>query len=154
MGKYNFSATRFAEIEKKLAELEMKCSNLEAENAKLKKGRIAPTKRSLLNEVSNYGKVKELFGYDPSSGELKTTENREKIGANFQTFYTNVLRALKPCIRKSESKSCPYRIIGTPQAELNEKEWNVVVETIETVVDTIYYAKQKMEAQFESEVNS
>lgn len=144
MGKYNFSATRFAEIEKKIAELEMKCSNLEAENAALKAGRIASTKRSLLLELGNYEKVKELFGYDPSSGELKTTENREKIGSNFHTFHTNIIRAIKPCIRKSVSKSCPYRIVGTPPNELDDKEWKIVVETIETIVDTIHYAKQKM----------
>lgn len=144
MGKYNFSATRFAEIEKKLAELEAKCSKLEAENAELKKRETAPTERSLLLEISNYDKVKELFGLDASSGELEVTESRTKIGANFQTFYINVIRALKPCVRKSESKTSKYRIVGTPQAEIGDTEWKIVVETVEAVVDTIYYAKKKM----------
>lgn len=144
MGKYNFSSAKFAEIEKKLAELEAKCSKLEAENAELKKGKDTPAIRSMLLEISNYDKVKELFGYDACSGELKATESRTKIGANFQTFCTNVLRAIKPYVRKSNSKTSPYRIVGTPQENFSSKEWEIAVETVEAVVDTVYYAKKKM----------
>lgn len=149
MGKYNFSAMKFDEIEKKIAELEARSVRLEAENRRLRemnetrKEKTCPV-RDLTHEIEDYSKLQALFGFDIVGGVLKPTKSREKINANFQTFYVNVLRALKPYVRKSTSKGEHYRIVSTPLKDFGDAEWKVATEMLNAIVDTIYYAKIKM----------
>lgn len=154
MGKYNFDMNRVIEVENRLKELEARSARLEHENGELKKQLAAkPTyERNLVLQVKNYDKIKELFGFFAAKdGKLKATDNRTQIGNNFTTFYTNVLRVLKPYVRKNDSNSSTYRIVSTPQKEFDDKEWGIAVETVEAVVDTIYYAKKKMTEERKSQ---
>lgn len=149
MGKYNFSAAKFAEIEKRLADLEMQNAKLLEENRILNSKTEKQPERNLYREIKDSSKISSLFGFSADDGILKPTENNAKIYSNFQTFYTNVLRALKPFVRKKATGKAGYRIIGTPMNEFSDEEWKIAVETVEAVVDTIYYAKQKMtESEF------
>lgn len=149
MGKYNFSAMKFDEIEKRITGLEASCARLEAENIRLReenetlKGKTCQT-RDLTHEIEDYSKLQALFGLDIVDGVLKPTDSRTKINANFQTFYVNVLRALKPYVRKNTSKGERYRIVGTPLKDFGDAEWKVATEMLNAIVDTIYYAKIKM----------
>lgn len=149
MGKYNFSAMKFDEIEKRIAGLEARSARLEAENRRLReenetlKEKSCQT-RDLTHEIEDYSKLQALFGLDIVDGVLKPTDSRTKINANFQTFYVNVLRALKPYVRKNTSKGERYRIVSTPLKDLSDVEWKIAAEMVNAIVDTIYYAKIKM----------
>ena len=149
MEKYNFSAMKFDEIEKRITGLEARSARLEAENIRLReenetlKGKTCQT-RDLTHEIEDYSKLQALFGLDIVDGVLKPTDSRTKINANFQTFYVNGLRALKPYVRKNTSKGERYRIVGTPLKNLSDREWKIAVETVNAIVDTIYYASMKM----------
>lgn len=149
MGKYNFSAIKFDEIEKRISGLEARSAKLEAENRRLREENETLKEKScqvreLTREIEDYSKLEALFGLDASDGILKPTDSRTKINANFQTFYVNILRALKPHVRRNTSKGEHYRIVGTPLTALSDEEWKTAAETINAVVDTIYYAKLKM----------
>lgn len=145
MGKYNFSAAKFAEIEKRLADLEMQNAKLLAENRSLN-SMIAKKnpERNLYREVKDSSKISSLFGFSADGGILKPTGDQAKTHNNFQTFYTNILRALKPFVREKITGQAGYRIVGTPINELSDKEWEIVVETMDAIIDTIFYAKVKM----------
>lgn len=149
MGKYNFSAMKFEEIEKRISELEARSAKFEAENRKLKEENAelkekTALQRNLVDEIEDYSKVKALFGLDATDGVLKPINSRTKTYSNFQTFYVNILRALKPYVHKNTSKKGEYRIVSTPLKDFSNEEWKIVVETVNAVVDTIYYAKLKM----------
>lgn len=145
MGKYNFSAAKFAEIEKRLADLEMQNAKLLAENRLLNSTIVKKNpERNLYREVKDSSKISSLFGFSADGGFLKPTDDQAKTYNNFQTFYTNILRALKPFVREKITGQAGYRIVGTPINELNDKEWEIVVETMDAIIDTIFYAKVKM----------
>ena len=149
MGKYNFSAMKFNEIEKRIAELEARSAKLEAENRRLREENETLKEKScqgrdLTHEIEDYSKLKALFGLDIVDGVLMPTDSRTKINANFQTFYVNILRALKPYVRKNTSKGEHYRIVNTPLKDFSNEEWKIAAEMVNAVVDTIYYAKLKM----------
>lgn len=159
MGKYNFSAMKFDEIEKRISGLEARSAKLEAENQRLRqendelKGKQRSQVRDMTHEIEDYSKLSALFGLDIVNGVLTPTDNGTKIYMNFQTFYANVLRALKPYARKSTSKGESYRIVYTPIKDFSDDEWKIAVETVNAVVDTIYYAKLKMTTLSEAEKN-
>ncbi len=149
MGKYNFSAMKFDEIEKRIAGLEARSAKLEAENRRLREENETLREKScqvrnLTHGIEDYNKLKVLFGLDIVDGVLMPTDSRTKINANFQTFYVNVLRALKPYVRKNTSKGERYRIVSTPLKDFSDEEWKITVEMVNAIVDTIYYAKIKM----------
>lgn len=149
MGKYNFSAMKFDEIERRISELEIRAAKSETENRKLKEENQRLKEktrqvRDLAHEIEDYSKLQALFGFDIADGVLITTDSRTKINANFQTFYTNILRALKPIARKNDPKKDSYRITGTPQKDLSDAEWKITVEAVNAIIDTICYAKKKM----------
>lgn len=100
--------------------------------------------RDLAHEIDDYSKIQAFFGFDIVDGVLITTDNGTKINANFQTFYTNILRALKPIARKTDPKKDSYRITGTLQKDLSDAEWKITVEAVNAIIDTIVYAKKKM----------
>lgn len=145
MGKYNFSAAKFAEIEKRLADLEMQNAKLLAENKSLNSMIVKKKpERNLYREIKDSSRITSLFGFSADDGILKPTDDQAKIYNNFQTFYTNILRALKPFVREKVIGQAGYRITGTPINEFSDKEWEIVVETMDAIIDTIYYAKFKM----------
>lgn len=107
MGKYNFSAQKWAEIEQRLEALEQANNELRKENAMLRSQVTASTPDRLLSrDIGNYDKAVALFA----------VPDDKSTGNNFATFYRNIFRA----------------------------EYRIYCETLEAVIDTIYYAKMKM----------
>lgn len=136
MGKYNFTAQKWAEFEQRLKALESANNDLRKENAALK-AQIKPKApdRNLSRDINNYDKAGLLFG----------VPDTESIGNNFATFYRNIFRALNPKI--NNQKNGGYRISYIGTQEVTDEEYRIYVETLEAVIDTIYYAKKKMEGE-------
>jgi hypothetical protein len=146
MGKYNFSAQKFAELERRLEALEAANNELHKENAQLRaKFPADPVpQRCLRNSISNYDKVRELCGYAAKNGELVKTDDETIIGHNFTVFYQNVARIVAQ-VCYFEEKMKKSRIRGQNIADFSNNDYTVFAETVEAVVDTLYYAKKKME---------
>lgn len=142
MGKYNFRTQEIAEIMSRLEALEKANNELRKENAELRKYKQLTPGRILTCDIKNIDKAKELLSYSAQEGELIRDERAFK--ANFQVFYQNVFRVLNPCVRKYSDKRHNQGIRCTPINELTDEEYKIYLDTLEAVIDTIYYAKTKM----------
>lgn len=142
MGKYNFSAMKFEELEKRLEALEKSNAELREENAKLRKCEYFAKPRVISESISNYDKAKELFGIKAEGGKIVPCEDRTRI--NFGVFYQNIFRALYPAVRDYNGKQS---IVYTPITSLTDEEYKVHTEALEAVIDIIYYAKGKLEGE-------
>lgn len=139
MGKYNFSAMKFEELEKRLEALERSNEELKRENAVLRAAHNFNQQRIISNDIKNYDKALELFGIAPKGGKIIPTPDAFK--QNFQVFYQNIFRALNPTIRSNNGRE---NLIYTPVSALTEEEYQVYTETLEAVIDIVYYAKGKL----------
>lgn len=140
MGKYNFTTQRIDEILQRLEALENANNELRKENAELRKHKQLTPGRILTCDIKNIDTAKELLSYSAKDGELIKDEKAFK--ANFGVFYQNIFRALNPTVR--EYSSGLSSIIYTPINMLTDEEYKIYLETLEAVIDTIYYAKTKM----------
>lgn len=142
MGKYNFTAQKWAEFEQRLKALEQANDALRAENATLRQNipQVAEPLRLLSADISNYDKATELFGIDVENDELvaDTAATRK----NFATFYQNIFRALNPRVYAKEGHSS--RIVYVGINDVTPEQYQVYVECLEACIDTIYYAKKKL----------
>lgn len=147
MGKYNFSAMKFEEIMKRLEALEEANNNLRKENARLRSQ--VPSKRSLLKGINNSDKAIELLSVDVKDGQVIQSE--AKMDARFKTLYQNVFKLIMPTCYidpRTKDNRLQYKFFD----ELTDDQHKVYVETFEAVVDTLYYAKQKLtKGGFENE---
>lgn len=142
MGKYNFSAMKFEELEKRLEALEKSNAELRKENAVLRKREYFAKQRIISDDISNYDKAKELFGIKAENGKIVPSEDRTK--SNFGVFYQNVFRALNPAVRDYKGIQS---LVYTPITSLTDEEYNIHTETLEAVIDIIYYAKAKLKGE-------
>jgi hypothetical protein len=142
MGKYNFRTQEIAEIMSRLEALEKANNELRKENAELRKYKQLTPGRTLTCDIKNIDKAKDLLSYSAQEGELIRDERAFK--SNFQVFYQNVFRALNPCVRKYNNERKSEGIRCTPINELTDEEYKIYLDTLEAVIDTIYYAKTKM----------
>ena len=139
MGKYNFSAMKFDEIMKRLEALEEANNNLRKENARLRNQ--VPSKRSLLKDINNSDKAIELLSVDVKDGQVIHSEAR--MDARFKTLYQNIFKLILPVCYidpRTRDNRLQYKFFD----ELTDDEYRVYVETFEAVIDTLYYAKQKL----------
>ncbi len=133
MGKYNFTAQKWAEIEQRLEALEQANNELRKENAMLRsQAKDKSLDRLLSRDIGNYDKAVALFAVPDD----KTTGN------NFATFYRNIFRALNPKVSTFKDGETRVTYIGTH--DVTDAEYRIYCETLEAVIDTIYYAKKKM----------
>lgn len=140
MGKYNFSAMKFEEIERRLEALEQSNERLKSENAALRAANNFNQARIISSDIKNYDMAQELFGIAPQNGEITCCP--QAVKKNFQTFYQNIFRAVRPTIR---SYNGGETLVYTPISTLSESEYQIYVETLEAVIDIVYYAKNKMQ---------
>lgn len=139
MGKYNFSAMKFEELERRLEALEKANNELRKENARLKKDGYR--KRSLFKDISNADKATQLFSVDVEKGQvIKSTEAFDK---RFKVFYQNVFRILNPCCY-TDTRTGAERLQYTFFETLSDEEYKIHVETLEAIIDLIYYAQLKL----------
>jgi len=148
MGKYNFRTQEIAEIMSRLEALEKANNELRKENAELRKYKQLTPGRILTCDIKNIDAARELLSYAAKNGEL--VKDEKAFQGNFGVFYQNIFRVLKPCVRiyKGEGKSQNIRY--TPINELTDEEYKIYLETLEAVIDTIYYAKTKMKGMSEN----
>ena len=133
MGKYNFSAQKWAEIEQRLEALEQANNELRKENAMLRsQAKEKPLDRLLSRDIGNYDKAVALFA----------VPDDKNTGNNFATFYRNIFRALNPKVSTFKDGETRVTYIGTNA--VTDAEYRIYCETLEAVIDTIYYAKTKM----------
>ena len=117
---------------------------LREENARLKNELLALSRcsrKSILTSLSNRDKCIALFGVRANNELLcKDISNTDN---NLNTFYCNIFRALNP-VAKIKAKSNTDYISYIPLNELDNNDYSVYIETLESVIDTIYYAKAKL----------
>ena len=138
MGKYNFTSEKFANIERRLTELEQENAKLKELLEESKKTETRPV-RNVANDINNFDKAKELFSIWVKDNKIVKDETYLKN--NFQTFYQNLFRAIfpHPCDDNKRQK-----IRYTPVNELSDEEYNIYIETLEAVIDVVYYANKKI----------
>ena len=141
MGKNNF--TSYQDIVNRLEQLERECKELRRENAEL---RLTNAKRSryLFSNISNVDKARKLFGITAIGG--KVVEDETNLKQNFETFYKNVFKILNPCYYYNDKKMSAS-IVYTPTSTLTDEEYQIYVETLEAIIDVIYYAQKKMKGE-------
>ena len=144
MGKYNFSAQKWAEFEKRLESLEKANNDLRKENAELRKAAAPPRKkRILMSDMKNGESAKRLFCFKATADE-RVIKCPDEFNNNFNTFYQNLFRAMDPCAGtriKGHNPALRYK----PIMDLPEAEYDVYVEVLDEVVCTLSYGKAKLE---------
>lgn len=143
MGKYNFSAMKFDELERRLAALETANNELRKENAELRQGtnRKCRSRPKLIQEIYNKTKVLDLFGI---SFIRNTIKRNETVAVHqFLTLYRTVFKYMDPVIYTSPSGTST--ISYKPLETLNDEEYRVYVSTIEKIVDIMFEGKQQLE---------
>lgn len=145
MSTWNFDRDRLNAIEQRQKSLEEQIEALQKENALLK-AKLPPEKekkRLLSENINNYDKIKELCAVtSDENGQLIHTDNNKLTEQNVTVFTQNLMRVFKPMIY-AEPHMKKFRIRGTQFEALSEEEYKIACETIEAVIDTLYYAKQK-----------
>ena len=136
MGKYNFSAAKFAELEQRLEALKKENAVLRAKYGKKEK------RRSLLRDLSNADKARAIFRIEAQGGEIVYSEDAE--AHNFLTFYQNNLRWIAPLAYKNPT-SGKERVVYGRLENFTDAEYKVITETLEAIVDVIAYSKEKLE---------
>lgn len=142
MGKNNF--TSYADVMNRLEMLEKKCEELRKENASLRIAQNLRQPRNLFRDIANQDKAKELFGIAAIAGKVQRDDTNLK--QNFETFYKNVFKILNPNYYYNEKKKSET-ITYTATSSLTDEEYQIYVETLEAVIDVIYYAQKKMKGE-------
>jgi hypothetical protein len=145
MGKWNFDRDRLNAIEQRQKSLEEQIEALQKENALLK-AKLPPEKekkRLLSENINNYDKLKELCAVTCDENGQPIHADNDMTAKNVSVFTQNLMRVLKPMIY-NEPHMKKFRIRGTQFESLSEEEYKLACETIEAVIDTLYYAKQKV----------
>lgn len=144
MGKNTFTSyedvcRRLAELERKNAELESKYEDLKEENKALRLGNLCH-ERLVMRDITNSDKAKKLFSVAANKGEI--VHDTKTLRANFSVFYQNIFRALQPACREHRGNySLKMRNIG----DLTDEEYKIYLDTLDACIETIFYAKQKLQ---------
>lgn len=144
MGKYNFSAQKWAEFEKRLESLEKANNDLRKENAELRKAAAPPKKRRIFtDDMKNGESARKLFGFKPTV-DGRVVRCPDEFHSNFNTFYQNLFRAMDPCAMVKTNGGKPV-LRYKPIMDLPESEYDVYVEVLDEVICTLSYGKAKLE---------
>lgn len=145
MGKYNFTSEKFANIERRLTELEQENARLkellETSIEELNKIETRPV-RNISKDINNFDKAKELFSIWVKNNKIVKDETYLKN--NFQTFYQNIFRAIYPYPCEDNKRQ---KIRYTPVNELSDEKYDIYIETLEAVIDVVYYANKKIKEE-------
>lgn len=141
MGKYNFNYERVQNLEKENAELRQRLEELE---------RLIQTnytsKRDVISQLNQENYYK-LFGIEiDRNGKLHKTTNRTIANDVYTTLYVNIARLLLPKpYMPPNSSTGKYRLAHKRLEEMTAEEYNIIVEVMQSVTDTLAYAKDKIE---------
>lgn len=137
MGKYNFSAQKWAEFEQRLKALEEANIKLKRENADLR----SKAERDIMKDCDCEDAIKAVFGFDAEFGIVVYSPSKAK--ERFRTFYQTLLKHIIP--KAYTSPDGRERIVYKPLGELNENEYKICVDTLASVIDTMNYGKKKIQ---------
>lgn len=121
--------------------LEKNNALLKAELVREKKMHRTGRKRSILEDIDNREKAVELLAVGAKNGKLyrSTTE----LYQNFQTFYSNLFRALNPSVvinTKAGTEYIRYSAIN----DLDENDYKIHIQLLQQCIELIYESKQKL----------
>lgn len=139
MSRNNF--TSYEDVCRRLTELEKLCTELKEENRMLKSCRNLGHERIIKRDIQHNDMLKRLFAIAATAnGEVEANEEAERT--NFCVFYQNIFRALEPTVREHRGKySLKMRNIG----DLTEDEYKIYIDTLDSCIEIIYYAKRKLQ---------
>ena len=141
MGKYNFNYERVQRLEKENADLKQRLEALEKMLIK-----TAPVKRDVVSQLNpeNYYKV---FGIEiDGNGKLHKTTNLTITNDIYTPLYANVARLITPKpYMPPNSSTGKYRLAHKRLEEMTAEEYNIIVEVMQSVTDTLAYAKDKLD---------
>lgn len=140
MGKYNFNYERVQNLEKENAELRQRLEALE------KLIKMNPVKRDIISQLNQENYYK-LFGIEiDRNGKLHKTTNRTIVNDVYTTLYVNIARVLLPKpYMPPNSNVGKYRLSYKQLEEMTAEEYSIIIEVMQSVTDTLAYAKDKIE---------
>ena len=139
MGKNNFNS--YEDVCRRLTELEKLCTELKEENRMLKSCRNLGHERTIKRDIQHRDMLKRLFAIAPTDdGAIIANEEAER--ANFSVFYQNIYRALEPTVREHKGK---YSLKMRNISDLSEEEYKIYLDTLDSCIEIIYYAKRKLQ---------
>lgn len=119
------------EINERLKRLE----SLLAEN------KAEPRLKALI-PMLDHEKYIELFGMKADGDKIVKTSSGTAACDIFTSFQTNIIRLLLP--RVHIGKNNKPRILGKKLEDMTDEEYTIVVETFQSIIDTLDYAKKKI----------
>lgn len=143
MGKVNFTAynAKISELEKQIREL--KEANTVLQNTVDKMCKTANTK-SLYRRIQPE-KMEKVFAecVDAGNGSFIFDNSSENLNQTFSVFSQTVIRRLLP-YAYYDKKADRFYIKNTPIKDMSDEQFEIIAETLEAVIDTMCYAKDKL----------
>ena len=143
LGELKYSSLKFKELEERLAALERANEELRAENVELRSKVKGKSKRSFYKDLPNIDVVKKIFGIDAKEGRV--VPSGEKTETNFTTFYQALFRFIMPMVY-TDPTTGNERLVYTRIKSVSDEQYKVLLETLESVIDTMQYAQTKLAA--------
>lgn len=153
MGKYNFNYTAIQELKNENEKLKAENKQLREQSddfnerikrleGLLEKNQSVSSARALI-PMLDHEKYMELFGIKVGSdGAICKASNRTSACDIFTSFQTNIIRLLLP--RVYIAKNYKPRILGKKLEDMTDEEYTIVVKTFQSIIDTLAYAKNKI----------
>lgn len=148
MGKYNFNYEKLNVLEKENADLRASNAQLCARLEKLEKmfEHTAQGGKRTIPPHLDQEKYTALFGLKiTGTGELRRTDSLTQMSNWFAAFRQNILRVLFPAVSTSGGQNRSFRLICRDLESLTEDEFEIVIETFQSVIDLLFYAKGKLD---------
>ncbi len=154
MGKYNFNYEKLNALEKENAALRASNEKLRASNeqlcARLDKveellGKGRQNGRRLIPPHLDHEKYAELFGLEiTAAGELRRSSSLTQMSNWFAAFRQNIMRTILPAVGRCGRKNDGYKLICRELESLTKDEFEIVIETFQSVTDLLFYANNKL----------
>lgn len=148
MEKYNLNYTKITELEQENARLKEQnaeiCKRLE-ELERLISNNRQLSKKTLVGALER-DKYLYLFGMEIGlNGKINATSSGSAAADLFTPFQANIMRTICPrSYMPPNSIAGKYRIIGKKLEDLTDEQFLIVVETFQSIIDTLAYAKRKI----------
>lgn len=142
INKITISPAKYRELEARMTALEKANEALRAENLALKSKNKVP--RVLLHDMANPEVAKKIFGIEAKDGKI-VRANDDRTNTNFQSFYQSLFRYVAPTIY-TDPNTGKERIVYKRIKALSDEEYNILIELLEVVIDTMHFAQTKLAA--------
>lgn len=151
MGRYNFSAEKIRQLETENAEFKAMIAKLSNTVGKLEKAleikengteQEEKTVERYISKDIDKEKLSELFGIDVQGNKIVRSDNQSIISNYCQTLFQGIIRFISPKVRESARSK---KITCKSLCEMSEDEYLIATETFKVIVETLFYAKKKIE---------